>query len=158
MELIIVIVAGYAFCKRAAIISLFKKSDAANAVQKLLEHQVSAGLFSDDPIAAARKYIDDAWQDKPQVFNGYSGHRPHKLSVVAYALALATKKMQYSHDKNFEGTMNALDMALLEVHMNGHRYPLTSADNIPISEAEEMLSEAQSSFITKRQEAARPVN
>lgn len=158
MELFIFILVGWAFFKRVAIVSLFKKSDAASAVQKLLEHQASAGLFSDDPIAAARKYIDDAWQDKPQVFNGYSGHRPHKLSVVAYALALATKKMQHSHDRNFEGIMNALDMALLEVHMNGHRYPLTSADNLPISEAEEMFSEAKSSFITKRQEAAREVN
>ena len=67
--------------------STYKKSEAAVVVQNLLEHQAKAGLFNLDPASIATKLVAAAWKQKPDVFDGLFGQRPHKITVAAFAFA-----------------------------------------------------------------------
>lgn len=138
MELIVIIFVGIVVYKLGwfiKLISLFKKSDAATAVQNLLEHQAKYGFFEGDPASTATKYVQAAWDDKPHVFDGKFGSRPHKLSVVVYALALAVKKLHDLKDDQLAPVLIALINAMSEVEANGAYYPLTSVDRAIMEEA-----------------------
>lgn len=76
----------------------FKQSEAAVVVQSLLEHQASLGLYDGDPVRHATQIIDSVWRAKPDILNGNFGHRPHKISFAAFALAMTVKRMSMNDD------------------------------------------------------------
>ncbi|MEZ5919095.1 MAG: hypothetical protein R3D66_04030 [Alphaproteobacteria bacterium] len=138
MELIVIIVIGiaaYKFGWFTKLISLYKKSDAATSVQNLLEHQAKYGVFEGDPASTATEYVQAAWDDKPHVFDGRFGKRPHKLSIVVYALALAVCELHNRSDDQLAPVLIALTNAMSEVEANGAYYPLTSVDRTIMEEA-----------------------
>jgi hypothetical protein len=122
------------------IISIQRKSLAAAAIQALLEQQAGLGmkLSNRSPADAAREYVEAAWDSKPDVFNGRFGQRPHKISVVVYALALAAKRLNRQSGEFLE-VMQAGCAAFSEVETNRHFYPLTKTDAALIKEAMEMF-------------------
>ena len=117
------------------LVSLYKKSDAATAIQNLLEHQAQYGVFEGDPASTANAYVQAAWDEKPDVFNGKFGKRPHKLSVVIYALALAVQRLHSIKDDQLAPVLIALTNAMSEVETNGDYYQLTSMDRTIMEEA-----------------------
>ena len=147
MELIAIALIGFIIFKIGGlkkITSLGKKSEAAASVQMLLEHQAKFGFFQGSPVSAATEYVQNAWDEMPAVFNGDFGQRPHKLSAVVYALALASKKLSQSSDENTAPVLIALGNALSEVEANGSFYPLTDTDHALIAESLEIFTIAAS--------------
>lgn len=122
------------------IVNWYKKSDAAVAVQKLLEHQAQLGWLDADPAQAAREYVQNAWDDKPQVFSGKFGQRPHKIAVAVYSLALASKSLNEQNNSDFSYTMIALGNAVSDIEASGSFYPLSNLDYSLIKEGVELVA------------------
>lgn len=117
------------------LISWIKKSDAAASIQVILEKQKGFLLFNGDPATTASKYVQEAWESKPDVFNGKFGGRPHKLSVIIYSLALAAQKLDKEKNLNFSSAMVGLSEVISELEVNSGYYPLSDLDKSLIDEA-----------------------
>lgn len=142
MEIVILAVVVFVIFKFGIIrslISWIKKADAATAVQNLLEHQKSMGLFDGTPASAATLYIQEAWESKPDVFDGRFGVRPHKLSVVVYSMALAVQRLYQQGNRNFAPVMIGLGSAISEIEVNGSYYPFAAIDHKLFQEAVEII-------------------
>lgn len=107
--------------------NIYKKSEATVVVQKLLEDQARVGWFELDPAKVASALVQNAWDQKPDIFNGKFGQRPHKIAVAAIALAIPLDAMG-DNDQNHRAILIALGNVLLEVERNGRLYPLNSLD------------------------------
>jgi hypothetical protein len=118
--------------------STLKKSEAAVVVQNLLEHQARAGMFPADPAKVANKLVLAVWSQKPDMFDGKFGQRPHKISVAAAALANGIFNLD-EDNPNRTGLVLALGNLLSEVEVNGRLYPLSSIDH-------QLLEMAMSTF------------
>jgi len=107
--------------------STYKKSEAAVVVQNLLEHQAKAGLFELEPASLANKLVATVWDQKPDVFDGKFGQRPHKITVAASALANGIHLFG-DDDPNGYALILSLGNILSELEVNGRLYPLNSLD------------------------------
>ncbi|RCW85444.1 hypothetical protein [Phyllobacterium bourgognense] len=114
-----------------AIKNTYKMSEAAVVVQNLLQISLRAGLGNPaaDCAQMANNMVAIAWKDRPDLFSGKFGQRPHKISVAAAALAEGVKI------KPLPGVILALGNLLTEVETNGRLYPLHSVDHVLIEEA-----------------------
>lgn len=138
MEIVILAVIAFLALKFGIIrivISWIKKSDAAASIQTILEKQKGFLLFNGDPATTASTYVQEAWESKPDVFNGKCGGRPHKLSVIIYSLALAAQKLDKEKNLNFSSAMVGLGEAISELEVNSGYYPLSDLDKSLIDEA-----------------------
>lgn len=120
--------------------STFKQSEAAVVVQNLLEHQARVGLFSGDPAKVANALVASVWQQKPEVFDGAFGQRPHKLSVAAAALANGAHGLSEGNP-NRMGIGLALATLLSEVERNGRLYPFSGVDEMLLEMSMNTLAE-----------------
>lgn len=107
--------------------STFKKSEAAVVVQNLLEHQARAGFFSSDPAQVSNKLVEAVWSQRPDMFEGAFGQRPHKISVAAAALANGVFNLSEDNPRRV-GLALALGNLLSEVELNGKLYPFNGID------------------------------
>ncbi len=151
MEIIVLGLVGFFVIKFNVIgfiISWMRKSDAAASVQALLENKEKLFMFDGNPASAATIYVQEAWDSKPDVFNGKFGVRPHKLAVVIYSLALAVKKLDLQKDGNYGPVAIAYASASSELEVNGKYYNLSLVDFSLIKESLEMLA-----HIVERMEA-----
>jgi hypothetical protein len=105
--------------------SNYKKSEAAVVVQNLLQHYE---LFDLDPASMANKLVAAIWKEKPDVFSGKFGQRPHKLTVAAAALANGIYLFAKS-DLNRNVLALSFGAILSDVEKNGRLYPLNSLDH-----------------------------
>lgn len=116
----------------------YKKSEAAAVLQNLLEDLQRSGLFDGPTAPTASFLIDTAWKSKPDIFNGKFGQHPHKLSAVAYTLAISTIPL----DKN-SALRNSLIIALgkvvQEVEANGSLYPFNRIDDTLLNTARDVF-------------------
>ncbi|EMP54245.1 hypothetical protein MSNKSG1_16741 [Marinobacter santoriniensis NKSG1] len=125
--------------------STIEKSKAAVVVQNLLEHQMHMGFLDVRPAALANQLVAEAWDARPDIFNGKFGQRPHKITVAACALAQGIDYLE-------PGSMvrSALGIALgnilAELDTNGRLYPLNSLDH-------QLLEEATAIFMSLTGEA-----
>jgi hypothetical protein len=123
----------------------YKKSEAAVIIQNLLAQQAQVGLFSGDPAKTANSLVENAWQAKPDMFNGGFGQRPFKLSVAAFSLALGAKMVDlYHEDRN--PFMISLGSLLQEVEVNGALYPFNGIDNTLLEASMNMYMEMADEF------------
>ena len=108
--------------------SRYRMSQAAVVVQNLLEPQVRLGLLEGDPAFLANKLVALVWAEKPTVFDGKFGLRPHKISVAA--ISLANGMNIFSHDKSLKNAfLIALAEILKELSVNGGLYPFNNLDH-----------------------------
>ena len=107
--------------------SNYKKAEAAVVVQNLLEHQQKFGFFDYSPKDFATKVVNDVWSEKPDIFNGKFGQRPHKISVAALSLAYAVDLLNNDYSNKSAVTL-ALSNLLSEVEVNGNFYGLNSTE------------------------------
>jgi hypothetical protein len=118
----------------SAIKSTFKKSEAAVVIQNLLSDHKARGACEGDPAFIATKLISLVWDQKPDLFNGKFGQRPHKLSVAAIALAQGLNGFAYNRDMQL-ACLNSLGTILDQLNVNGQFYKLNAIDDALISEA-----------------------
>ncbi|HGM4734135.1 TPA: hypothetical protein ACKPYB_000652 [Stenotrophomonas maltophilia] len=118
----------------------FKKSEAAVCVQNLLEQQQRIGYFAGDPARIANALIQSAWDERPDVFGGKFGQRPHKIAVTAIALSKALSLSSES-DPNRFALLACLGAALSEAHTNAGFYPFNNLDMTLIEAAGEVFIE-----------------
>lgn len=118
----------------------FKKSEAAVCVQNLLEQQQRIGCFTGNPASYASAIVQAAWDERPHVFNGKFGHRPHKISVTAIVLSRALS-LSSEGDPNRFALLACLGTALSEAHTNAGFYPFNNLDMTLIEAAGEVFIE-----------------
>ncbi len=132
MEIIVIaliIYFAYKFNLIGGALNVYKKSIASLPVQSLLEHQHTRGFLGSDPNALSNKFIEDAWEKKPDIFEGKFGQRPHKLSAATYALALGAQRLTVEQDDDSPAVTIALGNALSELDTNGNLYPFKAIDH-----------------------------
>lgn len=117
-----------------------KKSEAAVCVQNLLEQQQKIGYFSGNPANYANSIVQAAWDERPHVFNGKFGQRPHKISVTAIALSRALS-LSSEGDPNRFALLACLGTAVAEAHTNAGFYPFNNLDMTLIEAAGEVFIE-----------------
>jgi hypothetical protein len=125
--------------------STYKKSEAAVVVQNLLEHQAKNGFFDLDPASLANKLIATVWDQKPDVFDGKLGQRPHKITVAVSALANRICQFDKS-DFNRHALVFSLGNIFSELEVNGRLYPLNSLDHQLFEAAASIFSDIASKF------------
>jgi hypothetical protein len=109
--------------------STYKKSEAAVAVQILLEHQAEAGMFSLNPTSLANKLVAAVWDQKPDLYNGRFGQRPHKLSVAATALMNGIDLFR-GDDPNRQALILSITNLMAEIEVNYGLYRFNSLDHV----------------------------
>ena len=117
--------------------SNYKKSEAAVVVQNLLERYE---LFDLNPASMANKLVAALWEEKPDIFNGKFGQRPHKLTVAAAALANGIHLFEKS-DLNRSVLALSLGAILSDLEINGRLYPLNSIDHQLLEAAASIFAE-----------------
>lgn len=105
----------------------YRKTEAALVIQNLLEHQSRIGFFDGDPAHLSQHLISSTWNQKPDMFGGKFGQRPHKLSVAAISLAIGVASFG-KHDRNRAVLLLSLGNILSELEVNGRLYPLNGVD------------------------------
>ncbi|MBW6453784.1 MAG: hypothetical protein K0A92_08405 [Methyloprofundus sp.] len=119
--------------------SNFKKSEAAVIIQKLLEMQAGLGTFVGNPAKSATLIIANAWNNKPDIFNGKFGQRPHKMSAAATAFAIAIEEMS-PENPHYLPIIFAFSRLIEDYELNGELYPFSSMDI-------KLLNSARQTFI-----------
>ncbi|MHC9013829.1 hypothetical protein [Stenotrophomonas maltophilia] len=117
-----------------------KKSEAAVCVQNLLEQQQKIGYFSGNPANYANSIVQAAWDERPHVFNGKFGQRPHKISVTAIVLSRALS-LSSEGDPNRFALLACLGTAVAEAHTNAGFYPFNNLDMTLLESAGEVFIE-----------------
>jgi hypothetical protein len=123
------------------ITNTYKKSESAVIVQNLLEMQLKAGVFESDPAKCANVLVEVIWNQKPDMFGGKFGQRPHKLSVAAAALSFAVANGPKEHP-NRDAYVLTLGTLLSEFETNGRLYPLNGIDEVLLEGAAQAFAEA----------------
>ena len=118
----------------------FKKSEAAVVVQNLLEEQARIGFFGLDPAKYASALIQSAWDEKPDIFGGKFGQRPHKLAVAAIALSRGLS-LARQDDVHRMAILASLGKVLAEAHANAGFYPFNNLDSTLLEAAGEVFLE-----------------
>ncbi|HEL3634787.1 hypothetical protein U4I36_12850 [Stenotrophomonas maltophilia] len=118
----------------------FKKSEAAVCVQNLLEQQQRIGYFTGNPANFANVIVQAAWDDRPDIFSGKFGQRPHKIAVTAVALSRALS-VSREGDANRVALLACLGAALSEAHTNAGFYLFNNLDMTLIEAAGEVFIE-----------------
>lgn len=117
-----------------------KKSEAAVCVQNLLEQQQKIDYFTGNPANYASSIVQAAWDERPHVFNGKFGQRPHKISVAAIVLSRALS-LSSEGDPNRFALLACLGTAVAEAHTNAGFYPFNNLDMTLIEAAGEVFIE-----------------
>ena len=118
--------------------SNWKQYEAVVVLSELLEDQVTHGNFTSDPRQTAKLLISKIWSERPDIFNGKFGQRPHKLTVSAMSLAYALESLS-PENINFIGLRIVLANLLEEWRNNGSSYPLNTLDNKLLKAAGQIL-------------------
>lgn len=113
------------------------KSQAAVAVQNLLEEHGRGTALERQAADIANKLVMQAHADNPALFEGRSGKRPHKLALVAAALSKGVVKA--ADDRTIQLCLHlALGSVLLELSGKPNQYALTSNDHSILGIAQEV--------------------
>lgn len=104
-----------------------KKSEAAVVIQNLLELQTKWGAYDGDPAKQATSLVQAIWDQRPDVFSGKFGVRPHKLALAAAALSNGLFDHQHNHRLS-ASLLLALGEILKAVDANGGLYQFNNID------------------------------
>ena len=107
---------------------VFRKSEAADLVQRLLTMQSGSVPLATDPARLARRLVRTLWNTKPELFAAPSGQRPDKIAVAAAALAFG---FLGEEDERTQGALlSCLGHVLAEIETNARLYPLNAMDRL----------------------------
>jgi len=128
-----------------AVKSTWEKSKAATTVQNCLEVQAKAGILEYPPAELANKLVAAIWDEKPDIFNGKFGQRPHTIAVAAAALANGADLIGESNSSR-NALLLSLGNILSEAETNGSLYPFSSMDYTLLDAAMNTFTEAMEDF------------
>lgn len=105
---------------------VFRKSEAAVLVQKLLTMQSGSAPLAADPARLAKRLVRTLWNTKPELFAAPSGQRPDKIAVAAAALAFGVLGEEDEHTQG--ALLSSLGHVLEEIETNAARYLFNALD------------------------------
>lgn len=118
-----------------------RKSQAAVAVQNLLEAHPSVVMADFAPAKLANRLVGNAWDQRGQQFRAKDKPYPQKRSI-AIALADGLGSLRAEADA-WNATFFALGFALTDIERNGHRYAFNGTDRYLLGVAQQVyLDEA----------------
>ena len=117
-------------------------TEAVSAIEALLDHQHRNGLLQGDPRTLASQLVTQVWAQKPELFEGRIGPKPHQVAIAAIALAAGTRREAYGNNEALRSSYAfALGLILDEVASNAHAYPLHQVDHQLLDAAAATFSE-----------------
>lgn len=105
----------------------FKKSEAAALAAKLLDFQKKNGLWNLNSNKFANEIVHMLWEQKPEVFQGKTGVRPHKMASTAMALCNGFIILE-GDSRNKLAVLAALANVLTESSENRSKYGFSHLD------------------------------
>ncbi|WP_266180287.1 hypothetical protein [Dyella humicola] len=105
-------------------------AEAVTAIESLLDQQLRIGLLQGDPKTLASQLVTQVWAQKPELFEGRIGPKPHRVAIAAIALAAGTRLEAYRNNEALRSSYTfALGLILDEVASNAHVYALHPVDH-----------------------------
>ncbi|WP_267220902.1 hypothetical protein [Dyella silvae] len=127
------------------ITTMWRKAQAATIIQELLDHQKKHGLLEFPTTSYANHLVAAVWAQTPDVMEGRSGPKPHKIAIAAFVSATGLSIEENTPGPDSESKRYALLFVLAtilrEVEENGHRYPFHHVDHQLLSVAMDCLME-----------------
>lgn len=117
-----------------------RKSQAAVAVQNLLEAHPSVVMVDFAPAKLANRLVGDAWDQRDQQFRAKDKPYPQKRSIAIIALADGLSSLRAEADA-WNATFFALGFALTDIERNGHRYAFNGTDRYLLGVAQQVYLE-----------------
>jgi len=105
---------------------VFRKSEAAVLIHKLLTMQGGPAPLATDPGRLAKRLVRTVWNTKPELFTAPSGQRPDKISVAAAALAFGFLGEEDEHTQS--ALLSSLGQVLAEIEANAALYVFNAMD------------------------------
>lgn len=125
-----------------------RSAEAAALVETVLEEMQGQGRFSGDPKHTAFLFVSKASDSQPHLFDGKNGHRPHRISHAAAALAMTVERAPME-GQVFPVAYDALGMIINGIEQALPTLPFSPQDLMLIEGAEGVLA----SFSTQRDAA-----
>lgn len=117
-------------------------AEAVAAIESLLDQQVRIGLLVGDAKTLAGRLVTQVWAQKPALFEGRLGPKPHQIAVAAIALAAGARLEAYRNNEPLRSSYTfALGLILSEVASNAHAYALHHVDHLLLDAAAATFSE-----------------
>jgi hypothetical protein len=112
------------------------------AIELLLDQQVTNGLLVGDPKTLAGRLVTQVWAQKPELFEGRLGPKPHQLAVAAIALASGVRLEAYRNNEPLRSSYTfALGLILDGIAANAHAYAFHPVDHQLLDAAAATFSE-----------------
>ncbi|MBZ6071845.1 hypothetical protein [Aeromonas schubertii] len=114
--------------------SVFHKTAASALLKKVISSHDRRGLsLKVDFAKLASDLIECTWREKPEIYDGAAGVRPHKITIVAmslvYGIALYQESTDSEHIEKKDIFLLSLGTVFTELAKNAHLYPLTALDH-----------------------------
>jgi len=117
----------------------WRQAEASTLIINLLEeYKKTNPVFSADTNGSGNLFVQNVWNERPDIFDGKFGQRPNKITVATRALAKAIDEIP-DNAKNKVGVLWALTFLLEEIQINGKLYPFNSLDWQLIDESNQIL-------------------
>ena len=133
-----------------------RKAEAAAALENLLKIQAGLGNINGDPHLIANNMISETWERLKKHENWQNANPPHKVAIVAIALAERVENVEYGEDSFFAYGLS-LGTVLLTVQRNYDSLGFIAFDKILLNEASKIQQKAcdelQDLPITKEMDA-----
>lgn len=110
------------------IMTQVRLSQSAVIVQNLLEMHGRGTEVAPIAMQIANKLVQKVYDERPGLFQGKEGIRPHKMSIAAASLAWGVRYMGERHEAQTIMQI-ALGSVLLEVSGKPHQYALSMCDH-----------------------------
>jgi hypothetical protein len=110
------------------IASLYRQTEVVTLINHLLRPHFDVGFFTGDPGEFSRLSFQKAWHEADRIFDGHLGPRPHKLSITAYTLALASAELAHRNDDNAHAVLFVLGAMLSAIKDNKDQHNFVDAD------------------------------
>lgn len=105
----------------------WKKAEAAAVIEAALTDMRQAGTYDRDPAKGANAIVQKAWETQPEIFDGRSGVRPHKLTVAIVSMSMMVENMNPESDY-FTPFMVSLGVMLQGAAANATQLGFTRTD------------------------------
>lgn len=133
------------------IFNFYKKKEAESLVIGLLKVPARSVFISINPETLANQLVSIAWEQKPDIFNGRFGQRPHRISAAAAALSYGL--IHFPSDSEEQPAIAiALANLLSDMSLNANLYPFNSMDVSLLSAALDQYILMYNDFIKKNPE------
>jgi hypothetical protein len=123
----------------------YQKSLGAAFAQGLLETQAPRNNITLNPGSTANRLVGTVWDQNPHLFDARYGQRPHKMTTAAAAFAYGIKDESEPLPNRIVFAL-CLARIMVELSVNGHRYPLNGLDTEILESCQEATEEFRSLF------------